>query len=159
MLIPPRSEKAPHVSATATPILDGWFTTSPPALLGQRCAACAATVFPPRATTCPNPACRGDELEQVALARTGTIWSWATNHYPPPPPYVPADPYVPTTVVAVELDGEAITVLGQLDEGDDPTALWVGMPVEVVVGELGSEDGTPRSTYRFRVRADAEVSP
>lgn len=146
------------MTAAAAPIVEGWFTTDPPALLGQRCAGCGATVFPPRATTCPNPACRGDDLESVTLARTGTVWSWATNHYPPPPPYVPADPYEPTTVVAVELDGESITVLGQLDDADDPATLRLGTPVEVVLGELGSTDGTPRSMFRFRVRTDAEVS-
>ena len=146
------------MTAAAAPIVEGWFTTDPPALLGQRCTACGATVFPPRATTCPNPACRGDQLDAVTLARTGTVWSWATNHYPPPPPYVPADPYRPTTVVAVELDGEALTVLGQLDEDDDPASLRLGTPVEVVLGELASEDGTPRSMFRFRVRTDAEVS-
>lgn len=144
--------------ALAPPIVEGWFTTDPPTLLGQRCTACAATVFPPRATTCPNPACRSDELERVGLARTGTVWSWATNHYPPPAPYVPADPYEPTTVVAVELDGEAITVLAQLDEGDDPADLRLGVPVEVVLGELGSDDGTPRSWVRFRLTGGAAVS-
>lgn len=139
---------------TAPPVVDGWFTSDPPALVAQRCATCGATVFPPRASTCPAPTCRGDELAGVALARTGTVWSWATNHYPPPPPYVPADPYEPTTVVAVTLDGEAITVLGQLDPRDDPATLRVGTSVEVVVGELPSADGTPRSVYRFRRRPD-----
>lgn len=137
--------------AVGPPVVEGWFTTDPPALRGQRCTTCGATVFPPRATTCPNPDCRGDRLDGVTLARTGTVWSWATNHFPPPPPYVAADPYLPTTVVAVELDGEAITVLGQLADGDDPATLHVGTPVEVVLGELASDDGTPRSMFRFRV--------
>lgn len=144
-------------AAAGEPIVEGWFTDDPPTLVAQRCADCAATVFPPRAATCPNPACRGDVLDVVALARTGTVWSWATNHYPPPPPYVPADPYEPTTVVAVELDGESLTVLGPLDPDDDPATLRVGTPVEVVLGELGSEDGPARSTYGFRVRDAAEV--
>ncbi len=149
-MVAPREDA--HVAVTAgTPAVEGWFTLDPPALLGLRCATCGTTVFPPRATTCPNPACRGDELDNVTLARTGTVWSWAVNHYPPPPPYVAADPFVPTTVVAVELDGESLTVLGQLDDEDDPTALALGTPVEVVLGEVGSEDGMPRSMFRFRV--------
>ena len=40
-----------------------------------------------RAPTCPNPACEGDELEQVALSRRGTLWSYTENRYPPPAPY------------------------------------------------------------------------
>lgn len=149
-MVAPRQDA--HVAVTdGTPAVEGWFTPDPPALLGLRCTTCRTTVFPPRATTCPNPTCRGDELATVTLARTGTVWSWAVNHYPPPAPYVAADPFEPTTVVAVELDGESLTVLGQLDHGDDPTQLALGTPVEVVLGEVGSQDGVARSMFRFRV--------
>ena len=136
-----------------TPIVEGWFTTdAPPSLVGLRCGTCRTTVFPPTATTCPNPACRSSELSRVPLARTGTVWSWAVNHYQPPPPYVSPDPFVPYTVVAVELDGESLTVLGELDPDDDPTSLRVGTPVEVVMGEvLGADGDEPRSMFRFRV--------
>ena len=139
---------------TGPPVVDGWFTTDdPPALLGLRCRACGATVFPPQASTCPNPACRGDELAPVELARTGTVWSWAVNHYAPPPPYVAPEPFEPYTVLAVALDGEDLTVLGQLVAEQDPADLRVGTPVEVVFGELlEPDDGGTRAMYEFRIR-------
>jgi uncharacterized protein len=139
------------VSTVGPPIVEGWFTAGDePVLLALRCDGCAATVFPPRATTCPNPACRSDELSTVELSRTGTVWSWAVNHYPPPSPYVAPDPFEPYTVVAVALDGEGLTVLGQLVDGD-PADLAVGTPVEVAATTVLEEDGGARAMYGFRV--------
>ena len=140
------------MEAAGTPAIDGWFTTvgGAPRLLGQRCTGWGTTVFPPSATTCPNPGCRSDELDGVELARTGTVWSWATNHYAPPAPYVAPDPFVPYTVVAVELDGEGLTVLGQLEPDVDPAGLSVGLPVEVTVSELFTDESGPRTMFRFR---------
>lgn len=146
-------------TTTGPPVVEGWFTTDdPPALLGQRCGQCGSTVFPPRATTCPNPACRNDELASVELARTGAVWSWAVNHYPPPAPYVAPEPFEPYTVVAVALDDEDLTVLGQLVDTDDPAQLQVGTLVEVVLGEVLDQrddggDGTgTRAMFEFRIR-------
>lgn len=144
--------------AEARPAIDGWFAAgSDPHLIGQSCAACSTTVFPPAATTCPNPSCRGDDLTTRPLARTGTVWSWATNHYEPPAPYISPDPFVPYTVVAAELDDEGIVVLGQLAADADPADLHVGAPVEVVVDTLFTDDEGPRTIWRFALtdRADA----
>jgi len=137
--------------AAARPAIDGWFADGPqPHLVGQSCPACSTTVFPPTATTCPNPSCRSDDLTRRPLARTGTVWSWATNHYEPPAPYVPPDPFVPYTVVAVELDDESLVVLGQLTADADPADLRVGAPVEVIVETLFIDDEGPRTIWRFR---------
>lgn len=139
------------MTTAAAPAVEGWFTTDgPPALVGLRCAACGTSVFPPTATTCPNPACRGDELAPTPLARTGRVWSWAVNHYAPPAPYVAAEPFEPVTIVAVTLDDEAITVLGQFDGDPSAVQLSVGLPVEVTLGEIGWSDGETRTMYRFR---------
>jgi len=146
------------VSTVGPPIIEGWFTAGErPALLGLRCNACGATVFPPTATTCPSPACRSDVLSGVELSRTGTVWSWAVNHYPPPLPYVAPDPFGPYTVVAVELDGEGLTVLGQLVDGD-PGDLAVGAPVEVVATWVLEEGGGTRAMYGFRVQSVSQPS-
>lgn len=145
------------MSTVGAPIVEGWFTAGDePALLGLRCDGCAATVFPPRATTCPNPACRSDELSTVQLSRTGTVWSWAVNHYPPPSPYVAPDPFEPYTVVAVALDSEGLTVLGQLVDGD-PAHLTVGVPVEVAATTVLEEGGGTRAMYGFRVVGQPEL--
>lgn len=136
--------------APARPAVDGWFVEGVDAhLVGQSCAVCAATIFPPTATTCPNPSCRSGDLPTRPLARTGAVWSWATNHYEPPAPYIAPDPFVPYTVVAVELDGEGIVVLGQLAADADPVDLRVGAPVEVVVETLFTDDEGARTIWKF----------
>src|SRR5690606_4161169 len=100
----------------ARPAIEGWFVTGDePRLLGQRCDECGTYVFPPRAWTCPNPVCRSAVLSEALLSRTGTVWSYTTNHYEAPPPYVAPDPFEPYTIVAVELQEEGMVVLGQLE--------------------------------------------
>ena len=67
------------MSATGVPAIEGWFTTGDaPALLGTRCTTCANVVFPPSEGFCPNPGCRGREVETVELraGRTSTL-AWA----------------------------------------------------------------------------------
>ncbi len=73
---------------TATPAIEGWFTTgAEPALLGSRCTTCTSTYFPPIAhqgSFCRNPACNGEEFETVELSRRGRIWSYTDAQYQPP---------------------------------------------------------------------------
>ena len=124
------------------PAMDGWFTmdAAAPHLLGSRCTQCKSYFFPKESLFCRNPACAGREFEEVPLSRTGTLWSYTTNHYQPPPPYVSPDPFVPYTVAAVELAAEHMVVLGQLASGVDPKALKVGMTVELVLETLYTDD-------------------
>jgi uncharacterized OB-fold protein len=137
----------------AVPVIEGWFSTgSEPALLGTRCTTCATVTFPPSEGSCPNPLCRGHEVERIGLSRTGTVWSYTDAQYQPPPPYVPAtDPYEPFAIAAVELAEEAIVVLGQVAAGFGVGDLRVGAPVELVVEPLyRDEDGTERLVWRWR---------
>lgn len=137
---------------TDEPIVDGWFSGSDPITLrGLGCDACGTRVFPPLGTMCPNPACRSDRLQPVDLARTGTVWSWAVNHYPPPAPYVAPDPFEPYVVVAVELNGEGLTVLGQLADAGQADRLTIGAAVEVVRGAVLTRDGGRRQMYAFQL--------
>lgn len=129
-------------AATGSPVVEGWFTTGPePRLVGLACSTCSTVVFPPRALACPNPRCDGTEFERRELSRTGRVWSYTTNHYAPPEPYISPDPFEPYSVAAVELDGDRLIVLGQL-EGE----VEVGSAVELVVGELA--DGALAWTWR-----------
>lgn len=135
--------------AAARPAVEGWFVDGDePSLTGKRCAECGTYVFPPRAWTCPNPTCRSSELLDVALSRTGTVWSYTTNHYEPPEPFIPPDPFEPYTVVAVELAAEGMVVLGQLD--GDPAQLRVGDTVELTTGVLYEDDEGPATIWRWR---------
>lgn len=118
---------------TATPAIEGWFTTGPePALLGSRCTSCGTVSFPKAAGFCRNPACSGEEFEEKALSRRGTVWSYTDAQYQPPAPYRAPDPFVPFALAAVELP-EGLVVLGQVAEGYGVADLRVGAEVELVV--------------------------
>jgi len=136
---------------TATPAIEGWFTTGPePALVGSRCVACGTVFFPPAGGFCRNPACAGEEFEPVRLSRRGTIWSYTDAQYQPPAPYVPADdPYQPFAIAAVELP-EGLVVLGQVAEGYAVRDLRVGAEVELVVETLYTDESGDRLIWRFK---------
>jgi len=139
------------VAAKQVPAIDGWFTAGDqPALLGSRCTACGTIVFPPRDGFCPNPTCAGSEFEHVPLSRTGRIWSFTTNHYAPPEPYVAPEPFVAYTVAAVELAEERLVVLGQMAPEVDASTLEVGQEVELTVGTLFSDDQTDHLMWQWR---------
>ncbi len=140
------------MSTTAVPAVEGWFTTdAEPHLLGTRCTTCG-TVFFPRATGfCRNPECRGRELSEHALSRTGTVWSYTDAQYQPPPPYIPSgEEHVPFAIAAVELAEEAMVVLGQVADGYGVGDLAVGTEVELVVEPLYEIDGVPHVMYRWK---------
>jgi uncharacterized OB-fold protein len=134
-----------------TPAIEGWFTTGPePALVGSRCTACASTFFPRTSGFCRNPACGGEEFDDVELSRRGRVWSYTDAQYQPPPPYVPAaDPYVPFALAAVELP-EGLVVLGQVAEGYGVADLEVGREVELVVETLYTDESGERTIWRWR---------
>ena len=130
---------------TASPAIEGWFTTGPdPALVGTRCTTCGTVFFPRLAAQgqgfCRNPACAGESFEDAELSRRGTIWSYTDAQYQPPPPYIPGkDPYEPFALAAVEL-AEGLVVLGQVAEGYGVADLRVGAAAEVVVETLYSDE-------------------
>jgi uncharacterized OB-fold protein len=122
--------------------VDGWFTLddADPRLLGNRCTRCGSYFFPKASVSCRNPSCDGTELEEVPLSNRGTIWSFTTNHYAPPAPYVAPDPFEPFSIAAVELPKEKMVVLGQVAEGVDPATLRVGTAVHLTLGTLFEDD-------------------
>ncbi len=130
----------------AEPAIDGWFTLGGPGadggprLIGSQCGACGTYAFPPRNGACPNPSCDSDTLEPVEFSATGTLWSFAENHYAPPPPYVAADPFEPYALAAVELEREGMVVLGQAARGVRAADLRVGMSMRLGVDVLFTDD-------------------
>jgi uncharacterized protein len=127
---------------TRVQAVEGWFTMDDdaPALVGRRGSETGSYFFPPTLAFSRNPAAPGEELDEVQLSRRGRIWSWTTNHYQPPAPYVSPDPFVPYTVVAVELPEEQMVVLGPLAAGVDPGTLAVGTEVELGLATLYEDD-------------------
>ena len=126
---------------TRVPAVDGWFTLGEePALLGSRGAETGSYFFPKNLAFSRNPIAPTEDLTEVELSRRGKVWSWATNHYQPPAPYMSPDPFVPYTVVAVELIEEQMVVLGPLAPDADPSTLSVGTEVEITLGTLYEDD-------------------
>ena len=142
------------VTKPAVPAVAGWFTTDDePVLLGSRCDTCGVVAFPPRRSGCPNPRCRGTELSEHRLARTGRVWSFTDAQYQPPPPYVsPSDAYRPFVLAAVELDADGLVVLGQMVEGCTAGTVTVGQPVELVIEPLLETDDAVQLVWRWRPR-------
>jgi uncharacterized OB-fold protein len=148
------------MSKTRVPAVDGWFTTdeAAPQLIGARGTETGSYFWPTALATSANPARPGEEHEEVLLSRTGRLWSWTTNHYPPPEPYVAPDPFVPYTVCAVELETERMVVLGQLAAGADPEVLEVGMEMELVLGTLFEDDEHAYTVWQWAPVRRAEGS-
>ena len=128
-------------SKSQVPVIEGWFTQGDnPHLIGAQCDKCGTYFFPKTQSLCANPSCDGTEFAEVELSRTGRLWSYTENCYPPPAPYVSPDPFEPYTVAAVELEREKMVVLGQLAPGIDIDSLQVGMEVELGIGRLYEDD-------------------
>jgi uncharacterized OB-fold protein len=140
------------MAKTRVPAVEGWFTLdeAEPRLIGSRGAETGSFFFPRNLAFSRNPAAPTEELEEVQLGRRGRVWSFTTNHYPPPPPYMAPEPFEPYTIVAVELPDEQIVVLGQLAEGADPARLRVGAEVEVVLGTLYEDDEHEYVVWKWR---------
>jgi uncharacterized protein len=133
------------------PAVDGWFTLdADPRLLGNRCTRCGSYFFPKASGFCRNPECDGTEFAEVPLSNRGTVWSFTTNHYAPPAPYVAAEPFEPFSVAAVELPEEKMVVLGQVADGVDPATLRVGDEVELVLGTLFEDDDHEYVVWKWK---------
>ena len=138
------------------PAVDGWWSlddSGAPHLIGAKCPQCGTYVFPPRENNCPNPGCSADELEQVAMSRRGTLWSYTENRYQPPVPYPQSDAFEAFAVAAVQLEAEGIIVLGKVVTGTLAADLKVGMEMELTTMPLFvDDDGFERTVYAWRIR-------
>jgi uncharacterized OB-fold protein len=133
------------------PVLEGWFSEgSEPHLIGSCCEACGTYYFPKLTTFCRNPDCTSEKFEEVALSRTGKLWSYTNAAYKPPEPYIAAEPFEPFGIAAVELDKERMVVLGQLVKGVDLADLKVGMAMELVVDVLSEDDTTVKTVWKWQ---------
>ncbi len=122
------------------PVVEGVFTTDPPALLGARCTICTNHHFP-RLDQCPY--CGHESVVPVELTGPGTLWGWTTVENPPPG-YLGTVPY---GFGVVELP-EGLRVITRLAT---PTDNWTfGQPMRLRIVELGPDgDGDPVTTWEF----------
>ena len=122
--------------------VEGLFTldAQEPRLIGGR-ARSRGSYFFPKALAGADPACSGDEIDEVLLSRTGRLWSFTTGEYAPPAPYViPGGEFEPYVIAAVELAAESLVVLGQVVAGVSVEELSMGMEMELVIDVLYSDD-------------------
>src|SRR3972149_9483728 len=80
------------------PLIAGLFTwpTNDPRIIASRCKKCGTAAFP-KFPFCPNPDCEKvrENVENIELSKTGTLYSFTTQLYPAPAPfrYEPLKPY------------------------------------------------------------------
>ena len=139
------------MTAARVPAVEGWFSMdeSDPRLLGNRCTSCGTVFFPKASFACRNPSCDGAEFDDVPLSNRGRVWSYTTNHYAPPAPYMSPDPFEPYSVAAVELTEEKLVVLGQVEGSAD--SLRVGAEVELVLSTLFADDEGDHVVWKWKV--------
>jgi uncharacterized OB-fold protein len=137
------------------PALEGWFTLDEqnPRLIGLKDRESGSYFFPKDVSVSRAPGHADAELQEVELSNTGKLWSYTTNHYQPPEPYVSPDPFVPYTVAAVELTDERMVVMGQLDPDVDPASLEVGMEMQLVLGTLYEDDENEYVVWKWKPAA------
>ncbi len=117
-------------------------------IIGTHCKSCGEYYFP-KTFTCPNPKCKAKQIEQVLLSSKGTVWSYSVLYYPPPPPFVPPDPFEPIPLVQVEIP-EGLKILGIM-EGVKPAEVKIGMAAELVIGPLYTDrSGCEIIGWKFR---------
>ncbi len=137
------------------PAIPGWLQLDRenPRLLGYKDPSSGTYFFPKDVAISRAPGHSDGELEEVALSNRGTLWSYTTNHYKPPEPYISPDPFVPYTVAAVELTEERMVILGQLAEGVDPKTLEVGQEMELALGTLYEDDEHEYIVWKWKPAA------
>lgn len=119
-----------------------------PALIGSRCARCAAVTFPAQ-PSCPR--CGSLEMARHLLPREGTLWTWTTQEFLPKEPYASGETpqtFTPFAVGLVQL-GDEVRVEGRLTVAD-PARIDFGMRLRLVIFPFRTdEDGTQVMSYAF----------
>jgi len=108
-------------------------------LLGGRCRVCGHTFFP-RGPVCPYSG--DEEVDEIVLPPTGTLWGWTAVTAAPPGYSGP----IPYGMGVVELD-DGLRVVGRLTVSD-PAALRFGQPMTTVATVIPT-DGDPLTMWAF----------
>ncbi|MBW2697569.1 MAG: OB-fold domain-containing protein [Deltaproteobacteria bacterium] len=138
--------------SNSIPAAEGLFTETAdgPRLVGSRCATCGSAYFP-RAQACHNPECERTDMRDANFGPRGRLASLTIQGYPPPAPVVRSDPYTPYAVGLVDLEDEALRVIGRL-RVDDPENIELGGEVELVLASLGHDDeGRDVISWQFQL--------
>jgi uncharacterized OB-fold protein len=130
-------------------------------LVGGRCNACDAVMFPKR-STCNR--CNDGDVDEELLPRRGTVWTWTTQSFLPKTPYIGIETdadFSGYVVGYVDLPG-ACLVETRIDVPADQAGQLapIGTEVESVAIEFPVQpDGEVLLTYAFRPTESAGVKP
>ena len=129
----------------------GWFDPDARCLIGSRCESWGVVSFPPELRWCRNPACDSTSITRTSLGGSGSLWSFTTAEYRPPPPFVAGDPYEPFVLAAVRLDESGIVVIGRAAGRSGVDGLRVGQRARLDVGVLFCADGVDQLMWEWRI--------
>lgn len=93
-------------------------------------------------------------MQEALFGPRGTLWSFAVQHYPPPPPVKYDEPFEPYAIGLVDLP-DGIRLLARMSTARIEE-LRPGMPVELVLERLCSDpqSGHEIITWKFRPAAE-----
>jgi uncharacterized OB-fold protein len=133
------------------PAVEGVFTwpSAEPRFIASKCKKCGTVSFP-KSSVCRNPQCTNKvDVGETLLNRRGKLLSYTLICYPPPPPFVAPQPFVPFPIGEIAFP-EGIAIMGQL-VGKKYEDLKIGMEVEMVVDKLfEDEQGNEVVGWKFR---------
>lgn len=102
----------------------------------QRCTSCGSYYFYPRRNC---PVCGSDAVEWTKVSGRGTVYSFTVNHRGPGAAFAAEVPYV---VALIEL-AEGPRLMSNV-VGCEPSAVTIGMPVEVVFENINDQIALPK---------------
>ena len=115
-----------------------WNSVREHAMRLQRCGACGAFIFYPRAL-CPT--CFSDNLAWTPVSGRGIVHAFTIAYRHPLPAFQRDLPYV---VALVELDEGPRLLTTLVDVPPDPAHVHIGLPVEVMYDDVTGEITLPR---------------
>jgi len=117
-------------------------------IMSARCGTCG-TCFFPKYHQQHRPGCSREGVEEILLAKRGTLASYTIQYYMPPPPFKTEKEITPYPIGLVEFP-EGIQIAGIVVDCPHDK-LKTGMPVDTTTFTLyRNEEGQPVLTWAFR---------
>lgn len=115
-------------------------------LMGSKCRACGEVLFG-KAVACQQ--CQSEDMEDVALSRYGTLYTYTIVRNRPPGDYKGAEPFEPFAAGLVELP-EGIRILAPLT-GCNFEEIKIGMELGLSIEEYYEDEaGMMVLTFKFK---------